>query len=234
MTKFIVDSSYWNLFPTSKIGVILIKDYHMDRKLETELKQLLSDSHSLAKKYLQEKEFSQNRVIQTYRKAYQTFKTKKGARSSIEALLKRVNSGNEITSINPLVDIYNAASLRFGLPIGAEDSDTFRGDLKLTITNGGDEFYLIGEDFNRPTLSGELAYVDDVGAVCRCFNWRDGKRTMITDNTQNAFLVIELIDNGREIIFKEALDFIATNTNRFLKAKTQTIILDKEHSEITL
>ncbi len=59
----------------------------------------------------------------------------------------------------------NAASLRFGLPIGAEDSDTFRGDLKLTITNGGDEFYLIGEDFNRPTLSGELAYVDDVGAV---------------------------------------------------------------------
>lgn len=234
MTKFIVDSSYWNLFPTSKIGVILIKDYHMDRNLETELKQLLSDSHSLAKKYLQEKEFSQNRVIQTYRKAYQTFKTKKGARSSIEALLKRVNSGNEITSINPLVDIYNAASLRFGLPIGAEDSDTFRGDLKLTITNGGDEFYLIGEDFNRPTLSGELAYVDDVGAVCRYFNWRDGKRTMITDNTQNAFLVIELIDNGREIIFKEALDFIATNTNRFLKAKTQTIILDKEHSEITL
>lgn len=211
MTKFIVDSSYWNLFPTSKIGVILIKDYHIDRNLETELKQLLSDSHSLAKKYLQEKEFSQNRVIQTYRKAYQTFKTKKGARSSIEALLKRVNSGNEITSINPLVDIYNAASLRFGLPIGAEDSDTFRGDLKLTITNGG-----------------------DVGAVCRCFNWRDGKRTMITDNTQNAFLVIELIDNGREIIFKEALDFIATNTNRFLKAKTQTIILDKEHSEITL
>ncbi len=105
MTKFIVDSSYWNLFPTSKIGVILIKDYHMDRNLETELKQLLSDSHSLAKKYLQEKEFSQNRVIQTYRKAYQTFKTKKGARSSIEALLKRVNSGNEITSINPLVDI---------------------------------------------------------------------------------------------------------------------------------
>lgn len=63
MTKFIVDSSYWNLFPTSKIGVILIKDYHMDRNLETELKQLLSDSHSLAKKYLQEKEFSQNREL---------------------------------------------------------------------------------------------------------------------------------------------------------------------------
>ncbi|CFR10437.1 Putative uncharacterized protein gbs2121 [Streptococcus agalactiae] len=57
---------------------------------------------------------------------------------------------------------------------------------------------------------------------------------MITDNTQNAFLVIELINNRREIIFKEALDFIATNTNRFLNAKTQTIILDKEHSEITL
>lgn len=42
MTKFIVDSSYWNLFPTSKIGVILIKDYHMDRNLETELSKLIA------------------------------------------------------------------------------------------------------------------------------------------------------------------------------------------------
>ena len=53
--------------------------------------------------------------------------------------------------------------------------DRFVGDLQLTITDGGDEFYLIGDDRNQPTLPGELCYKDDAGAFCRCFNWRDGE-----------------------------------------------------------
>lgn len=96
--------------------------------------------------------------------------------------MKWVNLGNEIISINFLVDIYNVVSFRFGLFIGVEDSDIFRGDLKLIIINGGDEFYLIGEDFNRLIFLGEFVYVDDVGVVCCCFNWCDGKCIMIIDN----------------------------------------------------
>lgn len=99
-----------------------------------------------------EEVFSDNAVIQTYRKAYQAFKTKKGARSSIEALLKRASGGTPIRSVNPLVDIYNAASLRYALPVGAEDMDHFVGDLQLTITDAGDEFYLIGDDRNQHFL----------------------------------------------------------------------------------
>ena len=53
------------------------------------------------------------------------FLNKKSVRSSIEALLKRVNSGNPVSSINKLVDIYNSASLKYGLPCGAEDLDSF-------------------------------------------------------------------------------------------------------------
>lgn len=234
MKTFIVDDNYWKLFPHSKIGVILIHNYQMNEDLVDELEQLISLSNNLAKKHLQEEQFSQNDVIQTYRKAYQQFKTKKGARSSIEALLKRVDSGNPVTSISPLVDIYNATSLQFALPIGAEDLDTFEGDLRLTITNGGDEFYLIGDDENKPTLPGELAYIDNAGAVCRCFNWRDGARTMITDQTVNAFLVIELIDITKEAEFKKALDFIEEKTNYFLSAKTQQMILDQKHTKINL
>lgn len=91
--------------------------------------------------------------------------------------MKRSTSDRLVTTISPLVDIYNAASLRFGLPCGAEDLDTFVGNLQLTVTEGGDEFYLIGDETNTPTLPGEVCYKDDKGAVCRCFNWRDGERT---------------------------------------------------------
>lgn len=228
MAHFIVDESFWNLFPDAKIGVVLLKDYQKLDESPAELQSLLEESNELAKSFVVEEPFAENPVIQVYRQAFQKFKTKKGARSSIEALLKRAKSGKPVGTILPLVDIYNAASLRFALPCGAEDLDSFQGDLKLTITEGGDDFYLIGSDENNPTLPGELCYKDDAGAVCRCLNWRDGQRTMITEDTQNAFLVIELLDPSREEALEAALQFIVEQSQTYLGGQAASQILDRE------
>ncbi|MBF0806306.1 MULTISPECIES: B3/4 domain-containing protein [unclassified Streptococcus] len=234
MAYFIVDESFWNLFPNGKIGVVLLKGYQKLAESPVELQNLLEESNELAKTFVEEEPFADNSEIQVYRQAFQTFKTKKGARSSIEALLKRAKSGKPVGSILPLVDIYNAASLRFALPCGAEDLDSFQGDLQLTLTEGGDEFYLIGSDENTPTLSGELCYKDDAGAVCRCLNWRDGQRTMITEDTQNAFLVIELLDPSREEALEAALQFIVEKAQQYLGGQATSHILDREASTLSL
>lgn len=234
MSRFVVEKSFWELFPEAKIGVILLKNYNNREHSPQELIDLLQESNLLAKHHLTAEVFSENKVIQSYRKAYQKFKTKKGARCSLEALLKRAGGENPVKTINPLVDIYNAASLRFALPLGAEDMDTFVGDLKLTITKGGDEFYLIGEEENNPTLENELCYIDDKGAVCRCFNWRDGMRTMITEKTKNAFIVSELIEPERLEDLKDVLHFIEKQSEKYLSAKSEIFILDKEHPSIDL
>ncbi|HFI0345142.1 TPA: B3/4 domain-containing protein [Streptococcus suis] len=226
MSQFIVDSSFWSLFPDAKIGVLLLKGYKTPAQSPDDLVKLLEESNEIAQKFLTEDTFSENEVIQTYRQAYQKFKTKKGARSSIEALLKRSASDRPVSTISPLVDIYNAASLRFGLPCGAEDIDTFVGDLHLTVTEGGDEFYLIGDENNNPTLPGEVCYKDDKGAVCRCFNWRDGERTMITDKTKNAFLVMELVNSDRVEDLENALDFISQQVEKFLGVVPEKYLLD--------
>lgn len=234
MSQFIIDSSFWSLFPDAKIGVLLLKGYKTPAQSPDDLVKLLEESNEIAQKFLTEDTFSENEVIQTYRQAYQKFKTKKGARSSIEALLKRSTSDRPVSTISPLVDIYNAASLRFGLPCGAEDLDTFVGDLQLTITEGGDEFYLIGDENNNPTLPGEVCYKDDKGAVCRCFNWRDGKRTMITDETKNAFLVMELVNSDRVEDLENALDFISQHAEKFLGVVPEKYLLDRDTPAIAL
>lgn len=232
MSKFAVDKSFWELFPNAKIGVVLLKDMHNDRKIE-ELTSLLEKANQDAKKYLIMDVFSENPVVKVYRDAYQKFKTKKGARCSIEALLKRVEKDNPVSNINPLVDIYNAASLTYGLPVGAEDIDSFVGDLRLTVTKGNDEFYLINEEENNPTLPGELCYKDEHGAVCRCFNWRDGARTMIRETSKNAFCVIELLDNSREEELNKALEMIGSLSEKYLQAKTVIKVLDINDAEIS-
>ena len=216
--QFIADASFWQLFPQAQLAVLILDNINNQGESSPAIKQLLAEANLAAKKQLTAEQLSQNPAVAVWREAYQQFKTKKGVRSSIEALLKRIEQGKGVGSINPLVDIYNAASLTHGLPCGAEDIDTFAGSLKLHITQGGDEFYALGDDENSPTLAGELCYTDNAGAVCRCFNWRDGKRTMITPASRRAFIVLEYPNASRRADLEAALASIAQHAQAELGA----------------
>lgn len=93
----------------------------------------------------------------------------------------------------------------------------------------------IGEEENDPTLQNELCYKDNIGAVCRCFNWRDGKRTMIQQNTKNVFLVMEIVDDSKLEDLKKALQFLKESYSKYLKFdKIETHLLSKENPEIII
>lgn len=234
MSKFIADQSFFELFPDAKIGIVLLRDIKNNESSSKEIRQMLDEANEKAYDYLTEPVFSENKVIKVWRDAFKKFKTKKGARCAIEALLKRVDKGNPVGSINPLVDIYNSVSLTYGLPCGAEDIDKFVGDMVLKITEGGDSFQALGDDETSETLPGELAYVDDEGAICRCFNWRDCVRSMITEDTKNAIFFMESIDPDRDEDQKEALKTVAENFEKYLDCQTEIKILTKDDPEIVL
>lgn len=121
MSKFVIDESFWDIFPDAEIGVVLAKG--IDNTLadtadvRSDIRSLLEQSQREAKKFLTEAVWHENPVIAVWRDAYRQFKTKKGARCSIEALLKRVDTERGIGSINPLVDISNAVSLHYGTAV---------------------------------------------------------------------------------------------------------------------
>src|SRR5579884_3425053 len=60
--------------------------------------------------------------------------------SSVEALLRRALKGGEPFTINPLVDMYNAVSLRHVVPVGGFDLADVRGPIELRLTREGDTF----------------------------------------------------------------------------------------------
>ena len=86
-------------------------------------------------------ELSSYFVIARWREIYKSF-GEKDARSSIEALIKRIKNGKGLYKINPLVDLYNLASLKFELPVGGEDIDSILSDIELTFASGNEEFLL--------------------------------------------------------------------------------------------
>ncbi|WP_323610647.1 B3/4 domain-containing protein [Erysipelothrix enhydrae] len=237
MTQFKISDDFWSLFPDACFGIVLAHDVqnkNLNSEAMTAISKFLDESHHDAQKHLTEDVLSQNTVVSVWRDAYQKFKTKKGARVSIEALLKRVSKGNTVGSINPLVDIYNAISLTYGLPCGGEDIDTFVGSLRLIKTQGNDSFMALGDTEPDNTLPGEIAYVDDVGAVCRCWNWRDGQRTMLTNDTTNAFLIIECVDPTRRDDLEKATQHLATYVEQYLGGSVKSTIMDYENVSLNL
>lgn len=236
MSKFVAEKSFWDIFPEAEIGIIVLKGIdNTDAVYEKhpEIKTALETANEEAVKFITTSPLSKCSVVAVWREAFQKFKKKKGNRASIEALLSRIDKGNAVGPINPLVDIYNAVSLTYALPVGGEDADTFVGDLRLAISEeGGDEFLALGDEENNPTLPGELCYLDDRGAVCRCWNWRDGQRTMLTEETENAFLIIESVDPSRHDDLMAAMDLLGENAVRYLGGEMTAKVLINSQNPI--
>lgn len=230
MTTFKIDSSFWQLFPQARIGVVTA--HHLDQSAGFPAEQLTA-ANQAARQFIGADPFRSNPVVATWRNVYQQFRTKKGARSSIEALLKRVDQGKPVGQINPLVDAYNTISLTYGLPVGGEDLATFVGDLRLTVAAGGEAFWPLGSDHNEPALPDEVIYRDDQDVICRCFNWREGQRTLLTETTHDAVFVLEQPQPGVGDLTAALTACQALLTDHF-KAATKTAVLTATTPEFSL
>jgi DNA/RNA-binding domain of Phe-tRNA-synthetase-like protein len=121
--------------------------------------------------------------IAAWRKVFSEFGSKPSRYpSSAESLLSRVLKGDLLPRINALVDTYNAVSLKHVIPVGGEDLDELRGDLRL-----------VRED------DGEVVWRDDQGVTCRRWNWRQEPRTRLTEATTNAFFVFDQLPPQRSL-----------------------------------
>ncbi|WP_278852315.1 B3/B4 domain-containing protein [Ligilactobacillus aviarius] len=226
MKKFILDESLFEKFPEAEIKYFTVDgiNNHVDEKDDPYFEKLLADAKEESKKYIQDETFRNNPVVASWRKVYQQFKKKKGARSSIEAMLKRVSQGRDFKPIIPLVDLYNSISLRYGVPCGGEDLDQMDGNMHLGVTAGGDEFWPLGADDSEPTLPGEVCYYDQGGAICRCWNWREAKRTMLTEETTHAVLVTEAATKEQAANMEAAMEDLRKLVGAFFKVKPSEIV----------
>lgn len=239
MKKFIVEDDFWRIFPEASIAVLTVKNVQeaavLDEVTAGEIKTLLEDANESAKRFLTSETISENKVVKAWREAYSKFPTKKGARCSLEALLKRVLKGTPVGSIAPTVDITNAISLKHAFPIGAENMDAFCGDLRLGLMQGGEDFWPIGSDKPEPPLPGEIAYYDEEGVICRCWNWRDGQRTEVKDDTTKEFIAMECVEPERVGELKEALEELATLLSKYVGAEViEKQIVNRDNREAVL
>lgn len=236
MKKFILDPKTIELFPDIQIDVLVLNgiDNHVNEKDDPYFQRLLDEGTGAAEQFITVEPFRDNPVVAEWREAFRKFKTKKGARSTIEALLKRVSHGKTFSPISPLVDIYNSQSLKYGVSVGGENIDAIAGDMHLGEAKGGESFLPYGEDEDMPALPGEICYMDEKGAVCRCFNWRENQRTELTEDTTHAIIDIESINKDQAERSDVAIKEIQRLCKDYFKVEGKLLRLTAEHPEIVI
>ena len=149
--------------------------------------------------------------IAAWRTAFSAFGAKPSRYpSSAEALVSRVLKGQPLPRVNALVDLYNAVSVRHLVPVGGEDADRLQGPLRLTVAAGDEPFDPRGDGTEiEHAAAGEVVWRDDEGVTCRRWNWRQGRRTQLTEDTTRAFFVFDRLDGLTVVELHDAADELA-------------------------
>jgi DNA/RNA-binding domain of Phe-tRNA-synthetase-like protein len=132
--------------------------------------------------------------IAAWREAYTAFGAKPSrTRNSAEALARRALADGGLPRINLLVDLYNAVSVAHLVPVGGEDTDHILGGMRLVRAGGGETFETAagGAPVVEHPEPGEVVWRDDAGVTCRRWNWRQGVRTRLTEDSVNAVFLLE-------------------------------------------
>jgi DNA/RNA-binding domain of Phe-tRNA-synthetase-like protein len=135
--------------------------------------------------------------LNAWKEAYRAFGAKpQRTPCSAEALRRRCERDGQLPQTNAVVDLYNAVSLRYAIPVGGEDAASYEGSPQLVRATGEEPFDTMAD--GQPKLEtvdkGEVVWRDSRGVTCRRWNWRQGTRTRINDTSTSLWFVLERLD----------------------------------------
>ncbi|KAJ5126743.1 Phenylalanyl-tRNA synthetase [Penicillium atrosanguineum] len=172
---------------------------------------LLQKAESAVKDLLSKQPVTELPHIAAWRETYKSFGAKpQKTRNSLEALTRRAENG--LPRVNRLTDIYNAISVKYQIPLGGEDLDKYDGSPFLIRATGKEQFvtFSSGEQSVEFAAPGEPIWCDDSGITCRRWNWRQGPRTALTDETTRVLFILDALEPLSPDALMQAADELAS------------------------
>ncbi|MEW2552627.1 B3/B4 domain-containing protein [Streptomyces zhihengii] len=131
-------------------------------------------------------------------------------RCASESLLRRLRRSGDLPRIHPVVDLCNAVSAAYAVPVAVLDADRIAGPLLEVRHATGEEHY---EDFggavDRPA-AGEVTFADSAGrAHARRWTHRQSGHSAVGGHTRRILVVTEAMHDGGAETVPLVLDAIA-------------------------
>jgi len=192
MGKFLVDQRVFETLPNYCVGIVAAEG--IDNKTTNDhIKEILTEEiHSFYDR-MKGINIKDSALISPYREALRNVGINPNKfMCSIEALGKRLGTGKGLPSINPIVDLVNALSLKYVLPMGAHDIDNLsKGELRVRFSVKEDLFLPMGECRKEMMPEGELIYASKNTVKTRRWIWRQSEDGKISSETKNVFFPVD-------------------------------------------
>lgn len=188
--KFSVSKEVFQKMDNICFGIVVAKG--MNNEDNKKITELLKNNIELTESKFQDRKVKELEEIVYYRDSF----VKLGMNpnkfmSSIEAIITRVAKKKGFPSINPIVDLGNAVSIKYLVPLGAHDIEASEDDICIRFSKKGDKFIPFGGDEEEYLEDGELIYSVGNEVRTRRWIWRQSEQGKITNKSKNIFFPID-------------------------------------------
>jgi len=231
--KFIVEQKVFDQLEDVCFGVVFAKDIN-NRTNINQVSQLLTSSIQQIEAQFASQKVKEAEKIMPYRQAYSKLGINPNKfMSSIEALASRISKKKGFPEINPIVDLGNAISLKYLVPLGAHDVDSATGDIVVRFSHMGDKFIPFGEEAVEVLEEGELIYAAGDQVKTRRWIWRQSEAGKITEDSRNIFFPIDGFNGKNRDSVIAARDELADLLKSLFCSEVQVGFVDRENPQLT-
>lgn len=137
--------------------------------------------------------------IQAWRRAFSAMGLKPTQyRCASEALLRRYRKEGALPALHPLIDLCNAASLAFAIPVAVFDIGRIAEPLTVQLAQGDERYETFSGETEHPE-PGEIVFADASGrAHARRWTNRQSGWSAVRSDTARALIVAEALHDAAE------------------------------------
>lgn len=178
----------WNAFPTLVPGLLLVEGVRPDGDVAARLEPLFER----ARTRLAGANESELPSIQAWRRAFSQMGLKPTQyRSAAEALLRRFRKEHTLPTLHPLVDLCNALSIAYALPVAVLDLDQIDSFIHVRHAEGDEVYQAFNGESEHPE-PGEVIFADAARQVhARRWTFRQSRPSTVSAATQRALVISE-------------------------------------------
>jgi len=217
-------AALWRDFPSLVPGVLYAEGITSDATTDTER------WTTIAKARLADGPESEFPEIQAWRRAFARMGLKPTQyRCAAESLLRRFRKEGSLPRLHPLVDLCNAVSLAFAVPVAVLDVAEVAWPLEVRYAIGDEDYLTFGGEVEHPA-PGEVIFADQAGqAHARRWTNRQSGRSAVSAGTRTVLIVAEALHEEAPPGMSELIKTLAAEISQTWPARPQTAVLTPAH-----
>lgn len=207
----------WDAFPDLAAGVL-----HADGiTIDLSVADRLPSFYRTAEERLSGSPESEFPEIQAWRRTFSAMGLKPTQyRCASESLLRRFRKEGSLPQIHPLIDLCNAISVAYAIPVAVFDASLIGTGLEVRKADGQESYLTFSGETENPEV-GEIVFADtDGNAHARRWTNRQSARSAARDATSSVLIVAEALHDSAAADTASLISAVAEEIDAVWSAKS--------------